>query len=161
MLMIAVDIVIWDSHPLALGAAPQQVYIDGISQLKNPHVTTKPTHAQKAPQTPNFDREAGLAVEYDGLPPLEPHSSLDDPVLFINVSQIHLRGHGCEIAQVYSLKETGSMGVALVKGGRVVCFGSYSVCGKEAKASRSIKTIDLHGGTIAYVASSYYHIIFH
>ncbi|EKM81020.1 hypothetical protein AGABI1DRAFT_105866 [Agaricus bisporus var. burnettii JB137-S8] len=134
------DIVIWDSHPLALGAAPQQVYIDGISQLKNPHVTTKPTHAQKVPQTPNFDREAGLAVEYDGLPPLEPHSSLDDPVLFINV---------------YSLKETGSMGVALVKGGRVVCFGSYSVCGKEAKASRGIKTIDLHGGTIAPALTSF------
>jgi hypothetical protein len=152
MFNIDVDIVIWDSHPLALGAAPQQVYIDGISQLKNPHVTTKPTHAQKAPHTPDFDEETGLALEYDGLPPLEPNSKVDGSVLFINVSQVHLRGHDCEISRMYSLKETGSKGVVLVKNGKVVCIGSYNICGKEVKASQDIKTIDLHGGSIAYVA---------
>ena len=30
------DIVIWDSHPLALGATPRQIYIDGAHQLENP-----------------------------------------------------------------------------------------------------------------------------
>lgn len=32
------DIVIWNTHPLQLGATPAQVYIDGIAQLKRPHV---------------------------------------------------------------------------------------------------------------------------
>ncbi|KAI0710537.1 hypothetical protein C8Q76DRAFT_858520 [Earliella scabrosa] len=27
------DIVLWDSHPLALGATPQQVWIDGVAQI--------------------------------------------------------------------------------------------------------------------------------
>ncbi|KAF8750742.1 Carbohydrate esterase family 9 protein [Rhizoctonia solani] len=36
------DIVIWDSHPLSLGATPQQVYIDGSPQLDEPFVLGLP-----------------------------------------------------------------------------------------------------------------------
>ena len=36
------DIVIWDWHPLALGATPRQVYIDGIPQLEKPQELNKP-----------------------------------------------------------------------------------------------------------------------
>ena len=36
-------IVIWDSHPLALGATPRQVYIDGIPQLEKPQELNKPS----------------------------------------------------------------------------------------------------------------------
>lgn len=31
------DVVLWDSHPLRLGATPTHVYIDGISQLAEPY----------------------------------------------------------------------------------------------------------------------------
>jgi hypothetical protein len=145
------DIVIWDSHPLALGAAPQQVFIDGIAQLKNPHVTPKPAHAQKAPKTPNFDQEARLAVEYDGLPPLEPESLGSQPILFTNVEQVHMYGEDGNIAQIFYDKHT--TGHVLVKNGRVVCVGSgNSICGKTAKEElNNLKVIDLHGGSIAWV----------
>jgi hypothetical protein len=157
---IIIDIVIWDSHPLALGAAPQQVYIDGISQLKNPHVTTKPTHAQKAPHTPDFDKEASLALEYDGLPPLEFDSKVDEPVLFTNVNQVHLRGRHGQISRIYSLEETGSKGVVLVNGGKLVCVDSYHNCGQDIRAFNGVKTINLRGGSIAYVVSFFiYYII--
>ena len=36
-------IVIWDSHPLALGATPRQVYIDGIPQLEKSQELNKPS----------------------------------------------------------------------------------------------------------------------
>ncbi len=62
----------WDSHPLALGATPTQVFVDGIPQLRSPVQANKPTNFQKLPKVPKFDREAAAAVKYDGHPPLEP-----------------------------------------------------------------------------------------
>ncbi|KAF9012149.1 hypothetical protein BDZ89DRAFT_1047155 [Hymenopellis radicata] len=52
------DVVVWYSHTLAPGAAPKQVYFDGIPQLKVPHLIPKPLSSQKVPLTPNFDAEA-------------------------------------------------------------------------------------------------------
>ena len=78
------DIVLWDSHPLALGSTPQQVWIDGIPQLTNPRTLTKSTAFQHLPNVPNFDKEAKETLKHDGLPPLEPKSSLKDTVIFAN-----------------------------------------------------------------------------
>ncbi|KIJ40954.1 hypothetical protein M422DRAFT_256128 [Sphaerobolus stellatus SS14] len=64
------DIVIWDSHPLFIGATPKQVYIDGITQLSNPHIIDKPAAFQELPKVPNFDKEKEAAVKWEGLPPL-------------------------------------------------------------------------------------------
>ncbi|KAF9488505.1 hypothetical protein BDN71DRAFT_1485080 [Pleurotus eryngii] len=46
---VSEDIVVWDFHPLTLGATPQRV----------------------PPKTPDFEKEAREAVENDGLPPFE------------------------------------------------------------------------------------------
>ena len=56
------DIVIWDSHPLALGATPIQVIIDGIPQLSTKFVVEKPESFQVAPKAPNFDKESNQTV---------------------------------------------------------------------------------------------------
>lgn len=37
------DVVVWDSDPLSVGAAPAQVWIDGTAQFKDPVVLKKPT----------------------------------------------------------------------------------------------------------------------
>ena len=70
------DVVLWDSHPLTLGATPQQVWIDGIPQLATPYTITKPSAFQQVPKVPNFDDEVKQTLEYDGLPPLEPKKAL-------------------------------------------------------------------------------------
>ncbi|THU86939.1 hypothetical protein K435DRAFT_867785 [Dendrothele bispora CBS 962.96] len=42
------DLVLWDSHPLSLGATSKQVFIDRIAQLEHPHVTSdKPLKSQR------------------------------------------------------------------------------------------------------------------
>lgn len=63
-----VDVVVWDSHPLALGATPVEVWIDGIPQFKSGLVAQKPASSQIAPKTPNFDKEAADAIEVGGVP---------------------------------------------------------------------------------------------
>ena len=119
-LTIPVDIVLWDSHPLALGATPKQVFIDGIAQLKSPHSVKKPIEFQVPPKVPNFDKEAKDAVKYEGLPPLLPSSKIDSAI-FTNVRKLYTRDiSGTKIRSLDYAKE-GNYGVVIVVKGNVLC----------------------------------------
>lgn len=76
MKLALADVVLWDTHPLALSATPIQVYIDGIPQLSDASVeeclSAKPASFQDAPKVPNFDREVQETLKWEGLPPLLP-----------------------------------------------------------------------------------------
>jgi hypothetical protein len=138
------DIVVWDSHPLALGASPKQVYIDGIPQIDTPFSIEKPEEFQHVPVTPNFDQEAEDAVEYDGLPPLQPKKVDTGIVIFTNMSSIYIR-HGRDILEVFSAANYGKTGTAVVQDGIVTCTGACSIVSVPLTATR----VDLEGGSIA------------
>ena len=156
---IRADIVLWDSHPLALGATPQQVWIDGIPQLTDPHAYTKPQSFQDLPKVPNFDQEAKEALEYDGLPPLEPKSSSKETVVFANVSSLLLRtgpvsadGDGGS-TQIASVNDSSVEPLwVVVRSGQLVCADTVSsVCVRSAlRLGRSdLEIVDLGGGAIS------------
>jgi hypothetical protein len=128
--------VIYDSHPLSLGATPKQVFIDGIPQLKSPHVINKPGALQHAPKVPDFDKEASKAVEYEGLPPLLPTKHTKRSVLFINVKTLFTAADDTIRTESY---ENGSV---LVNNGRVVCSG-------QCTASHDAEIVDLQGGSLS------------
>ncbi|RPD56487.1 composite domain of metallo-dependent hydrolase [Lentinus tigrinus ALCF2SS1-7] len=147
------DIVLWDSHPLALGATPQQVWIDGIPQLSSPHTITKPSAFQHVPKVPNFDDEAKETLEYDGLPPLEPKKSVSSTVVFANVSSVLMRSpespHG--VSEIASAQSDGAL-FAVVRGGRLVCVDSpTSECVQSALSDdeAGVELVDLEGGSIS------------
>lgn len=141
------DIVLWDSHPLALGATPKQVFIDGIAQLKSPYSIKKPAEFQVAPKVPNFDKEAKDAVKYDGLPPLLP-SNKAVSAMFTNVRKFYGRDStGTSItSQEYA---EGGSGVVVVVKGEVLCKGLASECAEYRTLYRDLEEIDLEGGVIA------------
>ncbi|KAI0355579.1 hypothetical protein OH77DRAFT_1424515 [Trametes cingulata] len=150
------DVVLWDSHPLSLGATPTQVFIDGIPQLSHPHVAPKPAAHQHAPSSPDFSDEIKRAIEYEGLPPLEPIRR-EDVVVFTNVSSYWVR-NSAEGAMVdvfaSSSRDSESAGV-LPKGrgivvasrGRVVCSGYDADCASYLSSPHA-KVINLQGGAI-------------
>ncbi|GJE95451.1 carbohydrate esterase family 9 protein [Phanerochaete sordida] len=138
------DIVLWDSHPLALGATPQQVWIDGIAQIATPHVHQKPEQLQHAPRTPNFDKEAQQTLQYDGLPPLLPEHSDKSVVVFTNVSEV-LTKSAHEISVRFSARPR--TGMVVVEAGEIVCAGPEAACG--AVKREGARFIDLQGGTIS------------
>ncbi|TDL19418.1 carbohydrate esterase family 9 protein [Rickenella mellea] len=141
------DVVLWDSHPLAIGATPTQVYIDGIPQLKSPYHIHKPKSFQVPPNTPDWDKETKETLEYDGLPPLEPKRLLKNTVVFTNVSNVWQRAdHG--IATMYTAL-TGQNGVAVVDSGRVVCTGAQESCLGHFKSKADVTFVDLDGGSIS------------
>ncbi|KAG6845273.1 hypothetical protein H0H87_011682 [Tephrocybe sp. NHM501043] len=156
------DVVIWDSHPLALGATPVQVYIDGIAQLKKPQALAKPEALQEAPITPNWDAEAQAAVEYEGLPPLrgrkvhwgwnvdEHAPSIKGGVKFVGVKSMWMQdvdGHVHAMFDEHDAFETEEGNSVVVRDGSfVLCTGeNVSLCGDEDV----LEVVDLQGGSLA------------
>ncbi|KAJ6466602.1 carbohydrate esterase family 9 protein [Mycena vitilis] len=136
------DLIIWDSHPLALGATPVQVFIDGIPQLSGPHVVVKPETFQRTPHVPNFNKEARQAVEYDGLPPLEPVDSTTGAIVFINVQSVFTH-EANGVRQQFLGADSGVLGTVVAENGQITCVG---VCSKNAADAT---VIDLEGGSIS------------
>ncbi|KAG8916313.1 hypothetical protein FRC02_004050 [Tulasnella sp. 418] len=145
------DLVIWDSHPLALGATPRQVYIDGIPQIKDPHPLNKPQTYQAIPRTPNFNDEAKKAIEYEGLVPLEPASSVneEETIVFTNVKSLwKKKDQTSEVIDV--LNDSSATGVVLVRRGKVGWAGSELASVDVVNAiSGKTRVVDLEGGSIA------------
>lgn len=150
---------IWDSHPLALGATPQQVFIDGIAQLPSPHVNKKPANFQNAPKTPNFDREATDAVKYEGLPPLEPEKSIGGMVIFINVKSLTIRSKVDEtgLAQTFTTQDGNeeNLGVVVIEHGEILCAGTEISCSQFLATWSKAEIVDLQGGAISPSLVSY------
>ncbi|KAF9227423.1 carbohydrate esterase family 9 protein [Gyrodon lividus] len=142
------DIVVWDSHPLALGATPKQVWIDGIPQFENPYISKKPTAFQSVPSTPDFDKEATAAVKYQGLPPLMPTTAKTDTIVFTNVRSVYVRD-GAGVQEVFSAPDA-VLGVVLVRNGQIVCYGSRASCLTSLSfPQEQFESFDLQGGSIS------------
>jgi imidazolonepropionase-like amidohydrolase len=155
------DVVLWDTHPLHLGATPVNVWIDGIMEvpMKVEKGGTgedvvigkgKEAHAwQTVPQVPNWDEERQEAIEWEGLPPLHgrKHRGL---VMFENVTELWVRDaadgfveHKFETDDV----DLRGKGVVVVDAGQVICSGSYDSC--LSFTAVSSHHVDLHGGSIS------------
>ncbi|KAH9930389.1 composite domain of metallo-dependent hydrolase [Amylocystis lapponica] len=145
------DIVLWDSHPLALGATPKQVWIDGIAQLDAPYSSPKPEASQHIPRTPDFDKEAEEAVEYVGLPPLEPTPSRARTVVFTNVSSVLIREEG-SIREKFAAQS--GAGVVVARDGRITCSGMAELC-SDRVLDVDAEYVNLEGGAIAPGLVSY------
>ena len=139
------DIVLWDSHPLTLGATPRQVFIDGIAQLVHPHISSESVPPSNAPKTPDFEEEAKAAVKHDGLPPLGPKESTPQAILFTNLTNLWIR-KGNKVHSVFDdLTSPAEHGVVGVMGGSIIC-----VTAKECKQFESLieRVVDLKGGAL-------------
>lgn len=139
-----IDLVIWDSHPLALGATPVQVVIDGILQISQPYVTRKPEVFQRTPEVPNYDKDAKAAVEYEGLPPLEPKKSPSDIVVFTNVKSVFTRS-GSDISEVFTAQSSDELRHVVVQNGTITAISSTGLLPQFSTS----EFIDLRGGSIS------------
>ncbi|KAJ3886962.1 composite domain of metallo-dependent hydrolase [Lentinula edodes] len=146
------DVVLWDSHPLAIGATPKQVFIDGIAQLGSPFVRPKSKALQHAPKTPNFEDEKKAALKFDGLPPLGPKESVSDVVIFQNFDTLFMdKGNGVE--QVFAKDHLGAPQIAVVQNGKLNYIGVPE--GYSTNLTTTLRTVNLHGGSLAPGLLSY------
>jgi hypothetical protein len=122
------DVVVWQSHPLAQGAVPAQVYIDGIPQLESPVI--KPG-SQVAPPVGDFTKEIAEDIASKGFFDYTPKHVYSD-VTFTNVSSIIIHQDGALLSQQGPHVR--------ITNGEISCIGDCSL---------TTHTIDLQGGSIA------------
>ncbi|TFK43732.1 carbohydrate esterase family 9 protein [Crucibulum laeve] len=148
------DVVMWDSHPLRIGATPVKVWIDGIVQIPVPSKTDEKKEVEvgkgkegeewkEAPQVPNWDKERNQTLKWDGLPPLEGRRK-GDRIVFTNVKQVWNRGSEVGVEEVFSADGSGSLGSVTVENGRVTCMGVSC-----AQTAGQAEVVDLKGGSIS------------
>jgi hypothetical protein len=131
------DVVVWQSHPLAVGAAPAQVYIDGIPQLDPPVLRSRPESDQSAPPAGNWTKEIAYDIATKGDPDYSPRA-VHLNMAFINVSSVILRRDG----SVKDLSPSDATFDVVVDRGEIDCIGK---CAFDAE----IPIIDLKGGSLA------------
>ncbi|KZT52270.1 hypothetical protein CALCODRAFT_487269 [Calocera cornea HHB12733] len=157
------DVVVWDSHPLQLGATPLQVYIDGIAQLSYaPEVVVEDglsrmtlkeqpvAELRVQPSVADYDDEADEVLKYDGEPPLGAKEIHADEVLFVNVLSIWQQDASNELhEELFGPEEPMTTGEVLVKDGKIICTGTC------ARIASSPRLVDLEGGSVAPGLTSY------
>ncbi|THH05912.1 hypothetical protein EW146_g9771 [Bondarzewia mesenterica] len=162
------DVVLWDSHPLRVGATPKSVWIDGIMQVGEGVVVGRGKEGREwreVPQVPDWTEERRRAVEWDGVPPLEAGSQGDTGrVVFRNVSEMLrvARGRGGDdvdsVVSEWNLRggetdvtRVGEEGIVVVDAGKVICAGIAGECDSFVEGNRGahIRMVDLRGGSLA------------
>ncbi|KZS92638.1 carbohydrate esterase family 9 protein [Sistotremastrum niveocremeum HHB9708] len=142
------DLVVWDSHPLALGATPKQVFIDGITQYPVAFVSEKSAEAQAPPKVPSFDHEANDALDYNGMPPLNGQTFPN--VLFTNVKSIWTGSGYQDLQESVGTNET--LGQVLVDSGVITCVAIDCIIPRPPipglPPAPVIKVVDLEGGSL-------------
>lgn len=117
------DVVIWDRNPLSLGAAPLQVFVDGIAQFEKPIITPAVSEEEKKPIT--------VATQ------IKKDEQIVGSKTFVlkNVGKIMLK------------KKQSSKGQVVVDNGKIICAGDE--CETHVQTLGSMATeIDVQGGYI-------------
>ncbi|KAL1703300.1 hypothetical protein EV121DRAFT_281199 [Schizophyllum commune] len=135
------DVVIWDSHPLQLGATPTQVFVDGVAQLDHPAAAThKDKTLQIMPAVPDWTDEAANTVEHEGLPPLAPENIKNQAVVFTGVREI-ITYNGTTVASASAADLT-----VIARDGAIICAGVHCAATPDAIGAR---IVDLEGGSLS------------
>ena len=155
------DVVLWDTHPLQLGATPINVWIDGVLEVpvaveKGGSEHTVPVGKgkehpgwQEVPEVPNWDKERQRAIDWEGLPPLG-GIRVHETVVFTNVAELWIRHPEQGIVQQFNagFEEFDPKDqVVVVDSGKVTCVGSSDSC--AGFMSSDSKHADLRGGGIS------------
>ncbi|CAB4400218.1 unnamed protein product [Rhizophagus irregularis] len=129
------DIVLWDSHPLDLGATPLEVYIDGIPQFDTPvsvltNSTKKNHSSMKNVNNENTDNTEERTAS---------------SVIIKNIGKVFID----EDTIIESNSSLNGKNISIiVKDGLVECIGTNCTNTIDIVTSNSPEVIDLNGGYI-------------
>ncbi|KAJ3975165.1 carbohydrate esterase family 9 protein [Lentinula raphanica] len=153
------DIVMWDSHPLQIGAAPVHVWIDGMRQIPLTKDSGRSTYSigtgvtdvvepddsrMNAPGQPSYWRERQDVVDWDGLPPLRGRGE-GSRVVFRNVKEVWTRSRN-RIEESFAA-DKDDLGIVIVEEGKITCAGTPDDC--IVLGDQPTVDVDLNGGSIS------------
>lgn len=130
------DIVVWDSHPLAVGAVPKQVYIDGVATLDAAKVEESLAHVV-VKQGNDAPRDAGKPAARAVLPAEDRKmfcaSSRKTGQAFVvtGISKAFLNEFPALLSRADGELPTDNL-TLVIDNGEVVCLGEDSSCRSAA-----------------------------
>lgn len=124
------DVVVWDSDPLSVGAAPVQVWIDGAAQFDHP-VELKKTSESIVPDSSAQETHDILAEEANAI--------------FTGITRVTLPGHKKDFTPDHRGQTSGTL---IMTNGKITCLGS---CESESHAAleHGFPTLALKNGHIS------------
>lgn len=134
------DVVLWDSHPLSLGATPLQVLIDGIPQLDRPFSAKRLSTEKEAPAMASMPDDPLTLQKSETDAQGLPERRLLEEVVFTNVREVLLIKNRTLLD--WGEGQGGASFEVHVRRGEIVCFG------KECALDSTILTMDLRGGSL-------------
>lgn len=136
------DVVLWDSHPLSLGATPTQVFIDGVQQIARPHAAKALSTSTEAPKVASVPTHLLFDEADDGSDEIE--DVVVDEVLFTGVKEVLLAREG-KVVDAGADREQiqGKEYEVLVREGKIECIGSCATAAREGA-----RKMDLKGGSL-------------
>jgi imidazolonepropionase-like amidohydrolase len=146
------DVVLWDSHPLRLGATPRAVWVDGMVQPLGTEIDVivgkgkEEPEWREPPKVPDWEQERKEALEWEGLPPLKV-DRVSEVVIFTNVSTVLIRGAEGMEHMFRSSAADDPRGVVIVDGGKITCGGISNAC--NHLIPNRARLVDLEGGVLA------------
>ncbi|KAI0123869.1 hypothetical protein BJ170DRAFT_687117 [Xylariales sp. AK1849] len=143
------DIVVWDSHPLSIGATPQQVFIDGVAKLDPKAVEQSTGSSMGSPATSSTTTEVPqmrtrkLGTEVEQF--CSSAKSKSQSFVVHGIRKSFLDNHPQLRA---SVSTSGRDNLTLViNEGRVSCLGNSQMCGESiAATSKNAVQITLNNG---------------
>ncbi|KAH6879907.1 hypothetical protein B0T10DRAFT_520013 [Thelonectria olida] len=143
------DLVVWDSHPLTIGATPLQVFVDGNAQLKAADVrksmgeTFTDAPAKALNLSPPM-RQAVNATAMEALCSVAKHPSAENFIV-TGISRSFVKGHPL-LPETYS-DLSGTNLTLVIDHGKVACLGSEEDCALAASrllSQGSDTTVQVH-----------------
>ncbi|KAG0155647.1 hypothetical protein PDIDSM_2820 [Penicillium digitatum] len=134
------DLVIWDDHPLQVGATPTQVFIDGRPVLKSGeayHKWTTGTSRFGKPQAPKIRPSLGTIQKEDVCTKFQHNNSR---ILFTGIQKVLIDRHSPSTTATKDL-------VMLVEDGRVRCLDTRSSCLSD-ETQKNTAQIALNNGYV-------------
>lgn len=143
------DLVVWDAHPLAIGATPKQVYIDGVETLDPVKVEESSAHV--------VAKHGSDALKHPDKPPMRSVLPADDREKFCTSSRTAgqafvITGITKSFLDEFPHLMAGADGELLtdnltlvIEGGKVTCLGEGPSCSSAAAAELSQdSTVSVH-----------------
>jgi imidazolonepropionase-like amidohydrolase len=143
------DIVVWDDHPLANGATPLQVFIDGVDQLDQKKVEKSMKTTFTEPQSPAVAEKPKMRVEIAAQKKEQvctKAKASETSFIITGIKKTFLDNHPSLQASATSFD--GENLALVISNGDVTCLGSEKHCVSAMAAANDESTVrlDLQSG---------------
>jgi hypothetical protein len=135
------DVVLWDSHPLALGATPIQVFIDGMplfDQQIAEEKLWKPAEKQQAPAQRQFNEAEAMSLE------INPANTMGNTFVATGIKKAYIRGEN-GLEEISTTSEPLTM---VVRNGNITCLSSTCRGEMDSMISNGARVHHLQNGYV-------------